>query len=83
MGTWYYEIVLDHLGDTGHARLGWSTKRGDLQAPVGYDEHSLGYRDLEGCRVHRALREPYGEPYGQVSMPGPPCLRLAWHVRMY
>ncbi len=58
---------LDHLGPSGHARLGWAMRRGDLQGPVGYDEHSLGYRDLEGCKVHRALREPYGAPYGQVS----------------
>jgi Set1/Ash2 histone methyltransferase complex subunit ASH2 len=66
-GTWYYEIVVAHLGATGHCRLGWSTKKGELQAPVGYDEHSIGYRDLEGSKVHKALREDYGASYSEVS----------------
>ena len=35
---------------------------------VGYDRHSYGYRDLEGCKVHQALREPYGEPYSEVRL---------------
>ncbi len=28
---------MTHLGKTGHCRLGWSTRKGELQAPVGYD----------------------------------------------
>ncbi len=57
---------MTHLGATGHCRLGWSTKKGELQAPVGYDEHSLAYRDLEGSKVHKALREDYGAPFAEV-----------------
>ncbi len=53
-----------HLGATGHARLGWCTQRAELQAPVGFDAHGFCYRDLEGSKVHRGLREPYGKPYG-------------------
>ena len=30
-GTWYFEIRVTHLGPTGHCRLGWSTKKGELQ----------------------------------------------------
>ena len=30
-GTWYFEIKLAHLGASGHCRLGWSTKKGELQ----------------------------------------------------
>lgn len=30
-GTWYFEIKVTHLGTTGHCRLGWSTKKGELQ----------------------------------------------------
>uniref|UniRef100_A0A7N2KKQ0 SPRY domain-containing protein n=1 Tax=Quercus lobata TaxID=97700 RepID=A0A7N2KKQ0_QUELO len=44
-----------------HTRLGWSTEKGDLQAPVGYDGNSFGYRDIDGSKVHKALREKYGE----------------------
>lgn len=60
-GAWYFEIKVEKLGDTGHTRLGWSTEKGDLQAPVGYDGNSFGYRDIDGSKVHKALREKYGE----------------------
>ncbi|KAM7277601.1 hypothetical protein ACFE04_004735 [Oxalis oulophora] len=60
-GAWYFEIKLESLGETGHTRLGWSTEKGDLQAPVGYDGNSFGYRDIDGSKVHKALREKYGE----------------------
>ncbi|KAL8262763.1 hypothetical protein R6Q59_024113 [Mikania micrantha] len=60
-GAWYYEIKVVNLGETGHTRLGWSTEKGDLQAPVGYDGNSYGYRDIDGSKVHKALREKYGD----------------------
>mmetsp|Transcript_4177 Transcript_4177/g.6517 ORF Transcript_4177/g.6517 Transcript_4177/m.6517 type:complete len:365 (-) Transcript_4177:71-1165(-) len=48
-----------------HMRIGWSTRLGDLQAPVGYDKWSYGYRDISGSRVHKSRREDGwgGEPY--------------------
>ncbi|KAL6499623.1 hypothetical protein OROGR_027533 [Orobanche gracilis] len=91
-GAWYFEIKVVHLGESGHTRLGWSTDKGDLQAPVGYDGNSFGYRDIDGSKVHRALREKYGEegykeddvigfyinlPDGGVYAPKPP--RLVWY----
>ncbi|KAB2615347.1 set1/Ash2 histone methyltransferase complex subunit ASH2-like [Pyrus ussuriensis x Pyrus communis] len=60
-GAWYFEIKVVNLGESGHTRLGWSTEKGDLQAPVGYDGNSFGYRDIDGSKVHKALREKYGE----------------------
>lgn len=60
-GAWYFEIKVEKLGETGHTRLGWSTEKGDLQAPVGYDGNSFGYRDIDGSKVHKALREKYAE----------------------
>ncbi|GAV67898.1 SPRY domain-containing protein [Cephalotus follicularis] len=60
-GAWYFEIKVERLGETGHTRLGWSTEKGDLQAPVGYDGYSFGYRDIDGSKLHKALREKYGE----------------------
>ncbi|KAF5208206.1 Set1/Ash2 histone methyltransferase complex subunit ASH2 [Thalictrum thalictroides] len=60
-GAWYYEIKVEKLGQTGHTRLGWSTEKGDLQAPVGYDGNSFGYRDIDGSKIHKAMRETYGE----------------------
>ena len=48
-----------------HIRLGWSTRQAPLQAPVGYDKKSFGYRDLCGSRVHDGVRDDlYGDPFG-------------------
>ncbi|KAI7990282.1 Protein TRAUCO [Camellia lanceoleosa] len=33
---------------------------GDLQAPLGYDANSFGYRDIDGCKIHKALRRSMG-----------------------
>ncbi|XP_019155670.1 PREDICTED: protein TRAUCO [Ipomoea nil] len=91
-GAWYFEIKVMKLGETGHTRLGWSTEKGDLQAPVGYDGNSFGYRDIDGSKIHKALREKYGEegygeddvlgfyislPDGEKYAPNPP--RLVWY----
>ena len=91
-GAWYFEINVVKLGETGHTRLGWSTEKGDLQAPVGYDGNSFGYRDIDGSKIHKALREKYGEegykegdvigfyinlPDGNLYAPKPP--RLVWY----
>lgn len=91
-GAWYFEIKVASLGETGHTRLGWSTEKGDLQAPVGYDGNSFGYRDIDGSKVHKALREKYGEegykegdvigfyinlPEGSSYAPKPP--HLVWY----
>ncbi|PHU03225.1 Protein TRAUCO [Capsicum chinense] len=91
-GAWYFEIKVMKLGETGHTRLGWSTDKGDLQAPVGYDGNSFGYRDIDGSKIHKALRENYGEegygegdvigfyinlPEGSQYAPKPP--RLVWY----
>lgn len=69
-GAWYFEIKIVHLGETGHTRLGWSTSGGDLQAPVGYDTHSYGYRDVDGSKVHNTWREEYGAGYGEGDVVG-------------
>lgn len=70
-GNWYFEIKVLKLGETGHTRLGWATEKGDLQAPVGYDGWSYGYRDIDGSKIHKALRERYGEEgYGEGDVIG-------------
>ncbi|WOL03781.1 hypothetical protein Cni_G12501 [Canna indica] len=70
-GAWYFEMKVVKLGETGHTRLGWTTDKGDLQAPVGYDLNSFGYRDIDGSKIHRAQREKYGdEGYGEGDVIG-------------
>ncbi|KAK8953501.1 hypothetical protein KSP40_PGU011204 [Platanthera guangdongensis] len=91
-GAWYFEIQVIRLGDSGHTRLGWTTENGDLQAPVGYDGNSYGYRDIDGCKIHKALREEYGNqgysegdvigfyinlPEGEFYAPKPP--NFVWY----
>ncbi|KAG2304941.1 hypothetical protein Bca4012_063911 [Brassica carinata] len=91
-GAWYFEVKVVSLGETGHTRLGWSTDKGDLQAPVGYDGNSFGFRDIDGCKIHKALREKYAEegykegdvigfyinlPDGEAFAPKPP--RYVWY----
>ncbi|KAF5735804.1 protein TRAUCO [Tripterygium wilfordii] len=97
-GAWYFEIKVVNLGPTGHTRLGWTTEKGDLQAPVGYDGNSFGYRDMDGSKVHKALREKYGEegykegdviglyinlPDGNLYAPKPPHLVMYKAQRYY
>lgn len=50
-----------------HTRIGWSTERGDLEVPVGFDRFSYGYRDVEGTKFNQSLPTPYGQPYGTTS----------------
>lgn len=69
-GTHYCEVTVLHLGETGHCRLGWSTNQSEINAPVGYDQFGFGYRDLEGSKVHKALRSEYGEPFGEGDVLG-------------
>ncbi|XP_018437010.2 protein TRAUCO [Raphanus sativus] len=91
-GAWYFEVKVVSLGETGHTRLGWSTEKGDLQAPVGYDGNSFGFRDVDGCKVHKAVRGEYAEegykegdvigfyinlPDGESFAPKPP--RYVWY----
>jgi Set1/Ash2 histone methyltransferase complex subunit ASH2 len=69
-GTYYCEVTVDRLGETGHCRLGWSTKQSEKAAPVGYDCFGCGYRDVDGTKVHKALREQYGQPFGEGDVLG-------------
>jgi Set1/Ash2 histone methyltransferase complex subunit ASH2 len=69
-GTFYCEATVQHLGSSGHCRLGWSSKRAEINAPVGYDAFGVGYRDLEGSSVHKALRSSYGAAYSEGDVIG-------------
>eukprot|EP01023_Acetabularia_acetabulum_P009550 TRINITY_DN14307_c0_g1_i1.p1 TRINITY_DN14307_c0_g1~~TRINITY_DN14307_c0_g1_i1.p1 ORF type:complete len:386 (+),score=51.10 TRINITY_DN14307_c0_g1_i1:152-1159(+) len=71
-GTWFYEVIIQSLGDTGHCRIGWATKKAELQAPVGYDKYGYSYRDVDGSKYNLAWRHEYGEPYKEGDVIG--CL---------
>ncbi|CAB9504060.1 Set1/Ash2 histone methyltransferase complex subunit ASH2 [Seminavis robusta] len=56
----------------GHLRIGWSMRTGDLQAPVGYDKWSYGFRNISGSKIHQSRREDNwgGEPWGPGDVVG-------------
>jgi Set1/Ash2 histone methyltransferase complex subunit ASH2 len=78
LGSYYYEVELLTPASTGtanvsssgedlppaHVRVGWSTRNGELQAPVGFDHNSYGYRDEAGSKIHRSIRtDHYGASF--------------------
>jgi hypothetical protein len=63
--------VKDENAHLAHVRIGWSTRQGELQGPVGYDKYSFGYTDVVGAKIHASLREDnYGEIYGSGDIVG-------------
>jgi len=62
-GRWYFEALVYGTPDEGNVRLGWSTRSGQIEAPVGFDKHGFGLRDLTGELFH----EGRGKAYGEVS----------------
>ena len=63
-GTWYFECtVLEPKTPNGNLRIGWSQISGDLQAPVGYDQFSYGYRATPASLFHMADKKKYGSVY--------------------
>lgn len=71
-GAWYFEVQVRHLGSSGAARIGWATAAAEQQGPVGGDRFGYAYRSLEGLKVHRGVREPYGAGWGEGDVVG--CL---------
>lgn len=48
-----------------HVRIGWSTRQGELQGPVGYDKFSYAIRDVNGACLHKSARnDSYSESFG-------------------
>jgi hypothetical protein len=48
-GAYYWEaFILPDSQKHSHVRIGWCTRQGELQAPVGYDQYSYAYRDEAG-----------------------------------
>ncbi|GAA5864164.1 hypothetical protein JCM3774_001240 [Rhodotorula dairenensis] len=91
-GAWYWEIKVDRGGGDGGrdkggegqgswVRPGVGRRESPLNAPVGIDGHSYGYRDKTGDAVTLAQPKPYGRPYGASTTIGvyvslPPRPRL-------
>ena len=66
----YFEVKIEHLGENGCVRVGWMTKRGEMNAPVGFDNKGYGYHAETGLKYHEARLKKYGEPYGEGDVIG-------------
>ena len=74
-GKWYLEVKIlcgggeRRLGDDqasrdgAHVRLGFGRREAPLNAPVGLDGYSYGYRDKTGDKVTLSRARPYGQPF--------------------
>lgn len=79
-GKWYMEVKIlngggehggeDSLREGGHVRLGWGRREASLNAPVGVDGYSYGYRDKTGEKVTLSRPRPYGRPFGTGDVIG-------------
>ena len=43
-GAWYYEVKMEHLGDTGHARVGWCASRQEASRVPNMTSHTSRVR---------------------------------------
>ncbi|KAH3745538.1 set1/Ash2 histone methyltransferase complex subunit ASH2 [Pelomyxa schiedti] len=68
-GAYFFEVEILPT-QQGHVRLGVSTEKGDIQAPVGYDHYSYSYRDVDGAIFHQSRSAPYASGYGQGDVIG-------------
>ena len=74
-GKWYLEVKILSGGgerwmgddqasrDGAHVRLGFGRREAPLNAPVGLDGYSYGYRDKTGDKVTLSRARPYGKPF--------------------
>ncbi|KDR81792.1 hypothetical protein GALMADRAFT_135193 [Galerina marginata CBS 339.88] len=79
-GKWYMEVKILHGGgertaddsrrEGTHVRLGWGRREAPLNAPVGLDGYSYGYRDKTGEKVALSRPRPYGRPFGTGDVVG-------------
>ncbi len=71
-GAYFWEAEIKETPDANsHVRIGWSTRQGELQAPVGFDKYSYGYRDIGGSKIHNSTRDDnYGENFGPGDIIG-------------
>ena len=74
-GTYYWEAeILEPAEEEVSCqwRLGWSTRQGILEAPVGHDKHGYSYRGKNGSKCHEGVRDDSyrGEAYGPGDIIG-------------
>jgi len=68
--VWAGALLAVNLGGGGKLRFACrATSAAELNAPVGYDKHSYGYRS-GGDKVNQGRREPYGTAFREGDVVG-------------
>ncbi|CAI5441514.1 unnamed protein product [Caenorhabditis angaria] len=62
VGTWYFEVTFDEQPNDSHIRIGWSQPFAALQACVGYNKFSYGWRSKHGTKFHDGRGQTYQKP---------------------
>ncbi|PWZ03341.1 hypothetical protein BCV70DRAFT_197557 [Testicularia cyperi] len=52
-----------HMRDGAHVRVGWGRREAPVNAPVGFDGYSYGFRDRTGDKVTLSRPTSYGKPF--------------------
>ena len=60
-GSWYFEAMINDRPTNSAARIGWSQKLGNLQAPVGYDKFGYSWRSRKGTCFHASIGKSYSK----------------------
>jgi len=70
VGTYFCEVEMCSLGVSGHVRVGFCTRKAELQAPVGFDGYGYAFRDVDGSKIHQGRRETYGLSFKEGDVVG-------------
>lgn len=79
-GAWYVEMhiiepeqmgsVNSSMQDGPHVRLGWARREAGLNAPVGINGYSYGFRDTGGEKIFLSRTYKYGKAFGPGDVIG-------------
>lgn len=65
-GCYFWEFdILKSECENSHVRIGCSLLYADLEAPIGFDHFSYGYKDIDGDIIHNKIKKKYGRSYGE------------------
>ncbi|GMR37033.1 hypothetical protein PMAYCL1PPCAC_07228, partial [Pristionchus mayeri] len=58
-GKWYFEVELTKAPADSAVRIGWAQQYGVVQACVGYNKFSYGWRSRKGTKFHNGVGKTY------------------------
>lgn len=61
---WEFDILKSECRNS-HVRIGCSLLYADLEAPIGFDHFSYGYKDIDGDIIHNKIKKKYGRSYSE------------------